>query len=119
MTTVTQRLAFRDKVGRDHYPASAEEADELTGSDRPTTQSWSPDFVAAVESGTSDDMSDHGVECIGQERTPQLDGNPEDGGQDRPVTVAAFTVTPTDGRVRPGMHAFRGADSPLRRCGSA
>jgi len=30
VTTVTMRLAFRDKAGRDHYPANAQNADELT-----------------------------------------------------------------------------------------
>jgi hypothetical protein len=29
------RLAFRDKAGRDHYPASRQEAGELTSSDGP------------------------------------------------------------------------------------
>ena len=28
-------LAFRDKAGRDHYPASSEEAGEMTSSDGP------------------------------------------------------------------------------------
>ena len=32
VTTVTMRLAFRDKAGRDHYPANAQNADELTSS---------------------------------------------------------------------------------------
>jgi uncharacterized protein YndB with AHSA1/START domain len=32
VTTVTMRLAFRDKAGRDHYPASPQNADELTSS---------------------------------------------------------------------------------------
>ena len=35
VTTVTMRLAFRDKAGRDHYPASGPEARELTSSDGP------------------------------------------------------------------------------------
>jgi uncharacterized protein YndB with AHSA1/START domain len=35
VTTVTVRLAFRDKAGRDHYPASGPEARELTSSDGP------------------------------------------------------------------------------------
>jgi uncharacterized protein YndB with AHSA1/START domain len=35
VTTLTMRLAFRDKAGRDHYPASGQEADELTSSDGP------------------------------------------------------------------------------------
>jgi uncharacterized protein YndB with AHSA1/START domain len=35
VTTVTLRLAFRDKAGRDHYPASGPEARELTSSDGP------------------------------------------------------------------------------------
>jgi uncharacterized protein YndB with AHSA1/START domain len=35
VTTLTMRLAFRDKAGRDHYPASGPEAAELTGSDGP------------------------------------------------------------------------------------
>jgi hypothetical protein len=29
------RLSFRDKAGRDHYPAGGQEAGELTGSDGP------------------------------------------------------------------------------------
>jgi uncharacterized protein YndB with AHSA1/START domain len=33
VTTLTQRLAFRDKAGRDHYPASGAEPVEMTGSD--------------------------------------------------------------------------------------
>ena len=32
VTTVTMRLAFRDKAGRDHYPASPQNVDELTSS---------------------------------------------------------------------------------------
>ncbi len=32
VTTVTMRLAFRDKAGRDHYPASPQNLDELTSS---------------------------------------------------------------------------------------
>jgi len=32
VTTLTMRLAFRDKAGRDHYPARSEEAAELTSS---------------------------------------------------------------------------------------
>jgi uncharacterized protein YndB with AHSA1/START domain len=32
VTTVTMRLAFRDKTGRDHYPASPQNVDELTSS---------------------------------------------------------------------------------------
>jgi uncharacterized protein YndB with AHSA1/START domain len=35
VTTLTMRLAFRDKPGRDHYPASGVEAVELTSSDGP------------------------------------------------------------------------------------
>jgi uncharacterized protein YndB with AHSA1/START domain len=35
VTTVTMRLAFRDKAGRDHYPASGPEPRELTSSDGP------------------------------------------------------------------------------------
>jgi uncharacterized protein YndB with AHSA1/START domain len=35
VTTLTMRLAFRDKAGRDHYPASDEEAGELNSSDGP------------------------------------------------------------------------------------
>jgi uncharacterized protein YndB with AHSA1/START domain len=35
VTTLTMRLAFRDKAGRDHYPASGEEAREETTSDGP------------------------------------------------------------------------------------
>ncbi|HEY2553275.1 MAG TPA: SRPBCC domain-containing protein [Streptosporangiaceae bacterium] len=35
VTTLTMRLAFRDKAGRDHYPASGAEARELTSSDGP------------------------------------------------------------------------------------
>jgi uncharacterized protein YndB with AHSA1/START domain len=35
VTTVTMRLAFRDKAGRDHYPARGPEARELTSSDGP------------------------------------------------------------------------------------
>ena len=34
-TTVTMRLAFRDKTGRDHYPARRENAGEMTMSDGP------------------------------------------------------------------------------------
>jgi uncharacterized protein YndB with AHSA1/START domain len=34
VTTLTMRLAFRDKAGRDHYPAR-EEAGELNSSDGP------------------------------------------------------------------------------------
>ncbi len=36
VTTVTMRLAFRDKAGRDHYPGSAQEAGKPTSSDRAT-----------------------------------------------------------------------------------
>lgn len=32
VTTLTMRLAFRDKAGRDHYPASPQNLDELTSS---------------------------------------------------------------------------------------
>jgi uncharacterized protein YndB with AHSA1/START domain len=32
VTTVTMRLAFRDKAGRDHYPASPQNVDKLTSS---------------------------------------------------------------------------------------
>ena len=32
VTTLTMRLAFRDKAGRDHYPAGSAEAAELTSS---------------------------------------------------------------------------------------
>jgi uncharacterized protein YndB with AHSA1/START domain len=32
VTTATMRLSFRDKAGRDHYPANAQNADELTSS---------------------------------------------------------------------------------------
>jgi uncharacterized protein YndB with AHSA1/START domain len=32
VTTVTMRLAFRDKAGRDHYPANPQNVDELSGS---------------------------------------------------------------------------------------
>ena len=35
VTTVTMRLAFHDKAGRDHYPASGEEAGEMADSDGP------------------------------------------------------------------------------------
>ncbi len=35
VTTLTMRLSFRDKAGRDHYPASGDEAGELTSSDGP------------------------------------------------------------------------------------
>jgi uncharacterized protein YndB with AHSA1/START domain len=35
VTTVTMRLAFRDKAGRDHYPAGPQDAGELTSSDGP------------------------------------------------------------------------------------
>jgi uncharacterized protein YndB with AHSA1/START domain len=35
VTTVTMRLAFRDKAGRDCYPASGPEPRELTSSDGP------------------------------------------------------------------------------------
>ncbi len=35
VTTLTMRLAFRDKAGRDHYPASGQESAELNGSDGP------------------------------------------------------------------------------------
>jgi uncharacterized protein YndB with AHSA1/START domain len=35
VTTVTMRLAFRDKAGRDHYPATGPAARELTSSDDP------------------------------------------------------------------------------------
>ena len=36
VTTLTMRLAFRDKAGRDHYPASGQEAVEPTSSDGPS-----------------------------------------------------------------------------------
>jgi uncharacterized protein YndB with AHSA1/START domain len=36
VTTLTMRLAFRDKAGRDHYPASDQEAGEMTDSDGPS-----------------------------------------------------------------------------------
>jgi len=35
VTTVEMRLAFRDKAGRDHYPAGPQEAGEVTSSDGP------------------------------------------------------------------------------------
>jgi len=35
VTTVTMRLTFRDKTGRDHYPSHREEAGEMTMSDGP------------------------------------------------------------------------------------
>jgi uncharacterized protein YndB with AHSA1/START domain len=35
VTTLTMRLAFRDKAGRDHYPASGQDAGEMTSSDGP------------------------------------------------------------------------------------
>jgi uncharacterized protein YndB with AHSA1/START domain len=35
VTTLTMRLAFHDKAGRDHYPASTEAAGELDDSDGP------------------------------------------------------------------------------------
>jgi hypothetical protein len=35
VTKLTMRLAFRDKAGRDHYPAGSEQAGEMTGSDGP------------------------------------------------------------------------------------
>jgi uncharacterized protein YndB with AHSA1/START domain len=35
VTTLTMRLAFRDKAGRDRYPASGQEPGELTSSDGP------------------------------------------------------------------------------------
>jgi uncharacterized protein YndB with AHSA1/START domain len=35
VTTVTMWLAFRDKAGRDHYPATGPEARELTDTDGP------------------------------------------------------------------------------------
>jgi uncharacterized protein YndB with AHSA1/START domain len=35
VTTLTTRLAFRDKAGRDHYPATGTEAREMTSSDGP------------------------------------------------------------------------------------
>jgi uncharacterized protein YndB with AHSA1/START domain len=35
VTTLTMRLAFRDKAGRDHYPASGPEARELTDHNGP------------------------------------------------------------------------------------
>ena len=35
VTTLTMRLAFRDKAGRDHYPAGVAEAGELASSDGP------------------------------------------------------------------------------------
>jgi uncharacterized protein YndB with AHSA1/START domain len=35
VTTLTMRLAFHDKAGRDHYPASGQEAGELTSFDGP------------------------------------------------------------------------------------
>jgi Activator of Hsp90 ATPase homolog 1-like protein len=35
VTTLTMRLAFRDKAGRDHYPARGEDAGELNSSDGP------------------------------------------------------------------------------------
>jgi uncharacterized protein YndB with AHSA1/START domain len=38
VTTLTMRLAFRDKAGRGHYPASDQEADELTSPDGPASQ---------------------------------------------------------------------------------
>jgi uncharacterized protein YndB with AHSA1/START domain len=36
VTTLTMRLAFRDKAGRDHYPAGGQEAGELDSSDGPS-----------------------------------------------------------------------------------
>jgi uncharacterized protein YndB with AHSA1/START domain len=36
VTTLTMRLAFRDQAGRDHYPATAQDAGELTSSDGPS-----------------------------------------------------------------------------------
>jgi uncharacterized protein YndB with AHSA1/START domain len=36
VTTLTMRLAFRDKAGRDHYPDTAANAGELTSSDGPS-----------------------------------------------------------------------------------
>ena len=33
VTTVTMRLAFRDKAGRDHYPAGSQDAGEMTSPD--------------------------------------------------------------------------------------
>jgi uncharacterized protein YndB with AHSA1/START domain len=36
VTTLTMRLAFRDKAGRDHYPATAANAGELPSSDGPS-----------------------------------------------------------------------------------
>jgi uncharacterized protein YndB with AHSA1/START domain len=35
VTTVTMRLAFRDKAGRAHYPAGGEDAGEMADSDGP------------------------------------------------------------------------------------
>jgi uncharacterized protein YndB with AHSA1/START domain len=35
VTTLTMRLAFRDKAGRDHYPANADDAGAMTSSDGP------------------------------------------------------------------------------------
>jgi uncharacterized protein YndB with AHSA1/START domain len=35
VTTLTTRLAFRDKAGRDHYPASGTEPGEISSSDGP------------------------------------------------------------------------------------
>ncbi len=35
VTTLTMGLAFRDKAGRDHYPAGREAAGEMTSSDGP------------------------------------------------------------------------------------
>jgi uncharacterized protein YndB with AHSA1/START domain len=35
VTTVTMRLAFRDKAGRDHYPVGPQEAADVTSSDGP------------------------------------------------------------------------------------
>jgi len=35
VTTLTMRLAFRDKAGRDHYPAGPADAGELASSDGP------------------------------------------------------------------------------------
>jgi uncharacterized protein YndB with AHSA1/START domain len=36
VTTLTTRLAFRDKAGRDRYPAGPQDAGEVTGSDGPS-----------------------------------------------------------------------------------
>jgi uncharacterized protein YndB with AHSA1/START domain len=45
VTTLTMRLAFRDKAGRDHYPASGPEAMELTSSDGPPASFDSMDEI--------------------------------------------------------------------------